>query len=89
MVSGITASPLLNTLLPALGALPFLLQLKRTPRGYWLQILGVLLLLSVSVALKPMAEEKTVLLLGSFLGSSLGPLGASWRPLGRNLLEAC
>ena len=60
MVSGITASPLLNTLLPALGALPFLLHLKRTARGYWLQIVGVLILLGVSLALKPMGEHKTL-----------------------------
>ena len=88
MVSGITASPLLNTLLPALGALPFLLQLKRTPRGYWLQILGVLLLLGVSVALKPMAEEKTVLLLGSFLAVLLLGIGQeiSILPLQRQLI---
>ena len=75
MVSGITASPLLNTLLPALGALPFLLHLKRTARGYWLQIVGVLILLGVSLALKPMGEHKTLLLLGSFAAVLLFEIG--------------
>ena len=75
MVSGITASPLLNTLLPALGALPFLLHLKRTARGYWLQIVGVLILLGVSLALKPMGEYKTLLLLGSFAAVLLFQIG--------------
>ena len=75
MVSGITASPLLNTLLPALGALPFLLHLKRTARGYWLQILGVLILLGVSLALKPMGGHKTQLLHGSFAAVLLFEIG--------------
>ena len=75
MVSGITASPLLNTLLPALGALPFLLHLKQTARGYWLQILGVLILLGVSLALKPMGEHKTLLLLSSFAAVLLFEIG--------------
>lgn len=90
MVSGITASPLLNTLLPALGALPFLLQLKQTARGYWLQILGVLILLGVSLALKPMGEYKTMLLLGSFAAVLLFEIGQeiSILPLQRELIVA-
>ena len=88
MVSGITASPLLNTLLPALGALPFLLHLKRTARGYWLQILGVLILLGVSLALKSMGEHKTLLLLGSFAAVLLFEIGQeiSILPLQRQLI---
>ena len=46
MVSGLTASPLLNSLLPALGALPLLVPLRRTPKGYGLQLLAVLLVIS-------------------------------------------
>ncbi len=90
MVSGITGSPLLNTLLPALGALPFLLQLKRTAHGYWLQILGVLILLGVSLALKPMGEYKTLLLLGSFAAVLLFEIGQeiSILPLQRQLIVA-
>ena len=89
MVSGITASPLLNTLLPALGALPFLLHLKRTARGYWLQIVGVLILLGVSLALKPMGEYKTLLLLGSFAAVLLFQIGQeiSALPLQRQLID--
>lgn len=89
MVSGITASPLLNTLLPALGALPFLLHLKRTARGYWLQIVGVLILLGVSLALKPMGEHKTLLLLGSFAAVLLFQIGQeiSALPLQRQLID--
>ena len=88
MVSGITASPLLNTLLPALGALPFLLHLKRTARGYWLQIVGVLVLVGVSLALKPMGEHKTLLLLGSFAAVLLFEIGQeiSILPLQRQLI---
>jgi len=88
MVSGITSAPLLNTMLPALGALPFLLQLKRTPRGYGLQILGVLVLLSVSLALKPMGDQQALLLLGSFSAVLLFGIGqeVSILPLQRHLI---
>lgn len=88
MVSGITTSPLLNSLLPALGALPFLLHLKRTARGYWLQILGVVGLLGVSLALKPMGDHKTLLLLGSFAAVLLFEIGQeiSILPLQRQLI---
>ena len=41
MVSGLTASPLLNSLLPALGVLPLLMPLRRTLKGYGLQLLAV------------------------------------------------
>lgn len=39
MVSGLFPSPPLNSLWPALGALPLLMQLRRTPKGYDLKLL--------------------------------------------------
>ncbi|WP_094554250.1 hypothetical protein [Synechococcus sp. 1G10] len=52
LVSGLSPSPLVNSLLPALGALPALLPLPLKAReGYGLQLAGALLLLAVSVRL--------------------------------------
>ncbi len=54
MVSGLTPSPLINSLLPTLAALPALLPLvRRALLGTWLQLLAVLLLLLVAVATGP------------------------------------
>ena len=89
MVSGLTASPLLNSLLPALGALPLLLQLKRHSRGYGLQLLAVLALIGISLAMKPMASQPSLLLLGSYLAVLLFALGQeiSILPLQRHLIS--
>ena len=46
MVSGLTASPLLNSPLPALGVLPLLMPLRRPLKGYGLQLLAVPLVIS-------------------------------------------
>ena len=48
MVSGLTSSPFLNGLLPAVDALPALMNLGFRKSGYWLQLLGVSLLLICS-----------------------------------------
>ncbi len=50
LVSGLSPSPLINSLLPALGALPALLPLPmKAKEGYGLQLVSALLLLAVSL----------------------------------------
>ena len=89
MVSGLTASPLLNSLLPALGALPFLVQLRRTPRGYGLQLLAVVVLIGLSLAVGIKTFNPTPLLVGSFVAVLLFGVGQemSSLPLQRRLLS--
>ncbi|MGB1776613.1 MAG: hypothetical protein ACPHGV_09775 [Synechococcus sp.] len=89
MVSGLTPSPLLNSLLPALGALPLLLGIHRTPKGYGLQLTAVLLLIGVSVGGAWMAFDPSLLLVGCFAAVLLFGLGQeiSTLPLQRRLLS--
>jgi hypothetical protein len=63
MLSGLTASPLFNGLLPTLVALVTLLPLRaRTRLGVLLQLLALLLLLGVAVRIKPGAGMPEALL---------------------------
>ncbi|MFM7675786.1 MAG: hypothetical protein ACKO5F_09430 [Synechococcus sp.] len=89
MVSGFTPSPLLNSLLPALGTLPVLLPLRRRPSGYGLQLASVLLLLGVSVAQLSGRVAPPWLLVPSLLAVLLFGIGAeeSQLPLQRRLLR--
>ena len=89
MVSGLNASPLLNSLLPALGALPLLVQLRRTPKGYGLQLLAVVVLIGLSLAVGIESLDPTPLLIGSFVAVLLFGLGQemSSLPLQRRLLR--
>ena len=89
MVSGLTASPLLNSLLPALGALPLLVQLRRTPKGYGLQLLAVVVLIGLSLAVGIESLDPTPLLVGSFVAVLLFGVGQemSSLPLQRRLLR--
>ena len=89
MVSGLTASPLLNSLLPALGALPLLVQLRRTSKGYGLQLLAVVVLIGLSLAVGIESLDPTPLLMVSFVAVLLFGLGQemSSLPLQRRLLR--
>ena len=89
MVSGLTPSPLLNSLLPALGALPLMLQLRRTPKGYSLQLLAVILLIGISLAAGIKTLHPMPLVLGCFAAVLLFGLGQemSSLPLQRRLLS--
>ncbi|QEY30883.1 hypothetical protein EVJ50_00015 [Synechococcus sp. RSCCF101] len=50
LVSGLSRSPLLNGLLPAVVTLPALLPLRPKPSAYGLQLLSLLMLLAASLA---------------------------------------
>ena len=67
MVSGLTSSPFLNGLFPAVGALPALMNLGFRRSGYWLQLLGVSLLLICSFFYGQSQIAKIALLIASFL----------------------
>lgn len=71
LVSGLTASPLLNSLLPALGTVPILIRLQRDPRGYGLELMAVLILIGVSFE----ASVLQLRLLGCFAAVLLFGLG--------------
>lgn len=89
LVSGLTGSPLLNSLLPALAALPALLPLRRRSGGYGLQIAAVLLLLAVGLfQLHPDPVAPEPLLIASLAAVLLFALGQeiSQLPLQRWLL---
>ena len=90
MVSGLTPSPLLNSLLPALGALPLLLQLKRHPKGYGLQLLAVVLLIAISLSIGPKTASQTWPLLGCYAAVVLFGFGreVSTLPIERRLLSS-
>lgn len=88
-MSGLSPSPLLNSLLPALGTLPALLPLRRRAWGYGLQLLAVLALLAVAAAQALEWLPAPWLLAGSLAGVLLFALGAeiSQLPLQRRLLR--
>ncbi|MFY8147847.1 MAG: hypothetical protein ACOVNL_01350 [Prochlorococcaceae cyanobacterium] len=89
MVSGLSPSPLVNSLLPALATVPMLLPLRRRAAGYGLQLASVLLLLGVSVAQLSGGVAKGWLLIPSLLAVLLFGIGAelSQLPLQRRLLH--
>ena len=89
MVSGLSPSPLLNSLLPAMGALPLLIQFKRTPKGYSLQLLSVVILIGLSMAVGAQTLPPMALLIGCFTAVLLFAVGQemSSMPLQRRLLS--
>ncbi|WP_370566288.1 hypothetical protein [Cyanobium sp. LEGE 06113] len=88
-MSGLSPSPLLNSLLPALGTLPALLPLRRRAWAYALQLLAVLALLAVAAAQALQWLPAPLLLAASLLAVLLFALGAelSGLPLQRRLLR--
>ena len=88
LVSGLSPSPLVNSLLPVLGTLPLLLPLRRRPAAYGLQMLSTGLLLLLSLGQLQQGLSKTWLLLGTLLAVLLFSLGSelSQLPLQQRLL---
>ena len=88
LVSGLSPSPLVNSLLPVLSAMPLLLPLRRRPTAYGLQLLSTSLLIVVSLAQLHQSLSKTWLLVGSLLAVLLFSLGSelSQLPLQQRLL---
>ena len=66
MLSGLTSSPLINGLLPAFGTLPLLLQIRRDPKGYGLQLMAVLLLIAISLGGDLMTLDRMIPVVGCF-----------------------
>ena len=90
MVSGLTSSPFLNGLFPAVGALPVLLNLKLRQSGYWLQVFGIGLLLVFSFFYGEDKTTKLSLLIVSFLTIFIYGIGQeiSTVPLQKNIITS-
>lgn len=91
LVSGLSPSPLVNSLLPALGTLPALLPLQRRRGGFALQLAAVGLLLAVGLLqLRGQGVPELLLLAAALLAVLVFGLGAeiSQLPLQRWLLQA-
>ena len=90
MVSGLTSSPLLNGLLPAVAAIPILFNLRFKQRGYWLQVFGVAGLLIFSFFYSQDQTTKLILLIASFLSIFLHGMGQeiSMVPIQKELISS-
>ena len=89
MLSGLTPSPLINGLLPAFGTLPLLLQVRRDPKGYGLQLMAVLMLIAITLGRDLLTLERVIPVIGCFAAILLLGLGKemSTLPLQRQLLN--
>jgi hypothetical protein len=89
LVSGLSPSPLINSLLPALATLPVLLPVRRRPAGYALQLAAVLALLGAGIGQLSGGVPRSVLLPLCLLAVLLFGLGLemSQLPLQRELLR--
>ena len=87
-ISGLTNSPLLNSFLPALGAIPLLLHIKRRPNGYLLQIVSVSILIVISLSHREGSLPNSFLLMSIYAALLLHGIGQemSILPLQRRLL---
>ena len=90
MVSGLTSSPFLNGLLPAVGVLPALMNLGFRKSGYWLQLLGVSLLLICSFFYRQSQITKIALIIASFLTIFMHGIGqeVSIVPLQKSIMAS-
>ena len=66
MVSGLTSSPLVNSLIPVVSAVPILVNIKERLTGYWLQVASVLALLVASWFYSDSGITQALLLVISF-----------------------
>ncbi len=87
MVSGLTSSPLVNSLIPVVAAIPILINTKETISGYWLQISSVLTLLIASWFYSESGINQSLLLAISFVAIFAYSLGLeiSTLPLQKSL----
>ena len=67
MVSGLTPSPLINSLIPVATAIPILINIKERLDGYWLQVASILALLAFSWLYADDAIGNSALVVVSFL----------------------
>ena len=67
MVSGLTPSPLINSLIPVATAIPILINIKERLDGYWLQVASILALLVFSWLYADDAIGNSALVVVSFL----------------------
>ena len=75
LISGLSVSPMINSLLPAIATLPVLLPLKRKSSGYGLILIALILLLIVSYLQSIAIVKVQFLLLISFLATFLFGIG--------------
>ena len=66
MVSGLSGSPLLNGMLPALGIIPLFLGLKQNRNGYFFQIISACLLIGLTWLPIESGPSKSIVLVGTF-----------------------
>ena len=69
MLSGLTSSPLINSLLPGMVAVPILLPVRRSAKAYVLQISAAALLVVIGVLQVAELVPMMILVLGAFLGA--------------------
>ena len=67
MVSGLTPSPLINSFIPVVAAIPILINIKERLEGYWLQVASILALLVFSWLYADDAIGNSALVVVSFL----------------------
>lgn len=75
LISGLSVSPMINSLLPAIATLPVLLPLKRKSSGCGLILIALILLLIVSYLQSIAIVKVQFLLLISFIATFLFGIG--------------
>ena len=90
MISGLSASPLVNSLITVMAAIPILIDIEERLGGYWLQVGSVLTLLVSSWFYNDNGISKIVLIIISFLSIFFYYLGmeVSTVPLQKGLLTS-
>ena len=89
MVSGLSDSPLLNGMLPALGIIPLLLGLKQNKNGYFFQIVSAILLIGLTSLPIESGPSKSIVLVGTISALILHGTGKalSSRSIKKDLLD--
>ena len=89
MVSGLTPSPLINSFIPVVAAIPILINIKERLEGYWLQVASILALLVFSWLYGDDGIGKSALVVISFLSIFSYYLGIELSnvPLQKNIIS--
>ena len=90
MVSGLTPSPLINSFIPVVAAIPILIDIKERLEGYWLQAGSILSLLIASWFYSDDGISKAALVITCFLAIFLYYIGieVSNVPLQKNIISS-